>query len=117
MNIVLIGAHPDDCEIKAGGTCAKWAEAGFNLHVVCMTTGDAGHYGASSSYCSHCSSVLRSTFPPSMRPNPGAGSRSGRASCSSLFIIPSIRPVTLPANPSCSLSHCLRYQSRPVANA
>ena len=44
INIVLIGAHPDDCEIKAGATCAKWAEAGFNVHVVCMTTGDAGHY-------------------------------------------------------------------------
>lgn len=44
INIVLIGAHPDDCEIKAGGTCAKWAEAGFNLHIVCMTNGDAGHH-------------------------------------------------------------------------
>ena len=44
INIVLIGAHPDDCEIKAGGTCAKWNEAGFNVHVVSMTTGDAGHH-------------------------------------------------------------------------
>ena len=44
INIVLIGAHPDDCEIKAGGTCAKWTEAGFNVHVISMTTGDAGHH-------------------------------------------------------------------------
>lgn len=43
INIVLIGAHPDDCEIKAGGTCAKWAKAGFRVVLVSMTNGDAGH--------------------------------------------------------------------------
>jgi len=44
MNIVLIGAHPDDVELKAGGTCAKWADAGYRVHIVSMTTGDAGHH-------------------------------------------------------------------------
>ncbi len=43
LSIVLIGAHPDDAEIKAGGTMARWAKAGFRLHVVTMTNGDAGH--------------------------------------------------------------------------
>jgi LmbE family N-acetylglucosaminyl deacetylase len=43
LSIVLIGAHPDDAEIKAGGTLALWAKEGFSLHVVCMTNGDAGH--------------------------------------------------------------------------
>ncbi len=40
---MLIGAHPDDAEIKAGGTMAKWRKWGFNVHIVCMTNGDAGH--------------------------------------------------------------------------
>ena len=43
LSIVLIGAHPDDAEIKAGGTLALWAKAGFRLHIVTMTNGDAGH--------------------------------------------------------------------------
>ena len=43
-NIVLIGAHPDDCEINAGGTCAKWVEAGYRVCLVSMTNGDIGHY-------------------------------------------------------------------------
>lgn len=43
LSIVLISAHPDDAEIKAGGTLALWAKAGFRLHIVCMTNGDAGH--------------------------------------------------------------------------
>ncbi len=43
LSIVLIGAHPDDAEIKAGGTMALWAKEGYRLHIVCMTNGDAGH--------------------------------------------------------------------------
>jgi len=43
ISIVLIGAHPDDAEIKAGGTMALWAKEGFRLHIVTMTNGDAGH--------------------------------------------------------------------------
>lgn len=40
----MIGAHPDDCEIKAGGTAAKWVDAGFRVTMVSVTNGDAGHY-------------------------------------------------------------------------
>ena len=40
---MLIGAHPDDAEIKAGGTMVKWAKWGYRVHIVCMTNGDAGH--------------------------------------------------------------------------
>lgn len=43
MNIVLIGAHPDDCEVKAGGAAAIWREAGHTVYIVSMTNGDAGH--------------------------------------------------------------------------
>lgn len=43
LSIVSIGAHPDDGEIKAGGTLALWAKAGHRITLVCMTNGDAGH--------------------------------------------------------------------------
>lgn len=44
INIVLIGAHPDDCEIKAGGVCVKWAREGYRVVLIAMTNGDIGHY-------------------------------------------------------------------------
>jgi LmbE family N-acetylglucosaminyl deacetylase len=44
VNIVCIGAHPDDCEVYAGGTSAKWARAGHRVLFVSMTNGDAGHH-------------------------------------------------------------------------
>lgn len=44
MNIILFGAHPDDCEIKAGGTCAKWARDGHHVVLITMTNGDIGHH-------------------------------------------------------------------------
>ena len=28
LRILVFGAHPDDCEIKAGGVAAKWAKQG-----------------------------------------------------------------------------------------
>lgn len=44
MNIVCIGAHPDDGEVFAGGTCAKWTRAGHSVLMVALTNGDAGHF-------------------------------------------------------------------------
>ena len=44
MNIVCIGAHPDDCECFVGGTAVLWAQAGHRVLFVSMTNGDAGHY-------------------------------------------------------------------------
>ena len=44
MNIVCFGAHPDDVEVHAGGTCAKWARAGQRVLMVSMTNGDIGHH-------------------------------------------------------------------------
>lgn len=43
LNIVSLGAHPDDGEIKAGGTFALWAKEGHRITIVCMTNGNAGH--------------------------------------------------------------------------
>lgn len=44
MNIVCFGAHPDDGEFFAGGTAVKWARAGHNVLLVCLTNGDIGHH-------------------------------------------------------------------------
>lgn len=43
LNIVIIGAHPDDCDEKAGGVAYKWAQSGANVLLVSLTNGDAGH--------------------------------------------------------------------------
>jgi LmbE family N-acetylglucosaminyl deacetylase len=43
LNIIAFGAHPDDCDIRAGGTAAKWAAAGHRVRFVSVTNGDAGH--------------------------------------------------------------------------
>jgi LmbE family N-acetylglucosaminyl deacetylase len=44
MNIVCIGAHPDDCECFVGGTAVRWVRAGHRVLFVSMTNGDAGHF-------------------------------------------------------------------------
>jgi len=44
INVVVIGAHPDDCDIDAGGTAILWAKAGHNVLFVSVTNGDAGHH-------------------------------------------------------------------------
>jgi LmbE family N-acetylglucosaminyl deacetylase len=42
--ILFIGAHPDDCDVKAGGTAALLAERGHAVKFVSLTNGDAGHH-------------------------------------------------------------------------
>lgn len=42
--ILLIGAHPDDADLKAGGTAARWASLGFVVRMVSLTDGRAGHH-------------------------------------------------------------------------
>lgn len=43
LRIVMIGAHPDDCDIKSGGTAALFAEMGHQVKFISVTNGDAGH--------------------------------------------------------------------------
>jgi LmbE family N-acetylglucosaminyl deacetylase len=43
LNIIVFGAHPDDCDIRAGGAGIKWAKAGHRVRFVSLTNGDAGH--------------------------------------------------------------------------
>jgi LmbE family N-acetylglucosaminyl deacetylase len=44
LRIIAFGAHPDDCDIRAGGTAAKWAALGHKVRFVAVTNGDAGHH-------------------------------------------------------------------------
>ncbi|MBM3824980.1 MAG: PIG-L family deacetylase [Verrucomicrobia bacterium] len=44
LRIICFGAHPDDCEIQAGGTAAKWARRGHHVLFVSVTNGDIGHW-------------------------------------------------------------------------
>ena len=39
---LAVYAHPDDPEISAGGTLARWAAAGADVHIVITTLGDKG---------------------------------------------------------------------------
>lgn len=44
INVVVIGAHPDDCDIKAGGIALLFSDMGHNVMFVSVTNGDAGHH-------------------------------------------------------------------------
>jgi LmbE family N-acetylglucosaminyl deacetylase len=44
LNIICFGAHPDDCEIQAGGVGAMWAAKGHRVKLVSTTNGDVGHW-------------------------------------------------------------------------
>ncbi len=44
LTILAIGAHPDDCDIKFGGTAIKYLEAGHRVVYLSLTNGDAGHH-------------------------------------------------------------------------
>jgi LmbE family N-acetylglucosaminyl deacetylase len=40
--VLAVYAHPDDAEISAGGTLARWAQAGSEVHLTVTTRGDKG---------------------------------------------------------------------------
>ena len=44
LRIICFGAHPDDCEIQAGGVAAMWAAKGHKVKFVSVTNGDIGHW-------------------------------------------------------------------------
>lgn len=43
LRVLVIGAHPDDCELKAGGVTALYRQLGHQVKFVSVTNGDAGH--------------------------------------------------------------------------
>ncbi len=44
LRILVIGAHPDDCEVKCAGTAAKWVARGHVVRFVSATNGQTGHH-------------------------------------------------------------------------
>ena len=42
MNILAIGAHPDDVETCCGGTLAKYAKLGHKVFTATATNGNVG---------------------------------------------------------------------------
>ena len=44
LRIVCFGAHPDDCELQAGGVALLWAAQGHHVKFVSVTNGDIGHW-------------------------------------------------------------------------
>lgn len=44
LRIIAFGAHPDDCEVYAGGTACLWSEMGHHVKFVSTTNGDIGHW-------------------------------------------------------------------------
>jgi LmbE family N-acetylglucosaminyl deacetylase len=45
--VLIIGAHPDDAEVKAAGAAALWTQAGVSVTFVSLTDGSAGHHEVS----------------------------------------------------------------------
>jgi len=44
VRIIVFGAHPDDCELEAAGTAARWSRLGYKVKFVSVTNGDIGHH-------------------------------------------------------------------------
>jgi LmbE family N-acetylglucosaminyl deacetylase len=44
LRIICFGAHPDDCEIQAGGASLLWAAKNHKVKFVSVTNGDIGHW-------------------------------------------------------------------------
>lgn len=43
LRVIMIGAHPDDCDMDGGGTAILFAKMGYAVKFVSVTNGDAGH--------------------------------------------------------------------------
>ncbi|HKZ39078.1 MAG TPA: PIG-L family deacetylase [Chryseolinea sp.] len=43
LRVIMIGAHPDDCDQDGGGTAILLAKMGYAVKFVSVTNGDAGH--------------------------------------------------------------------------
>lgn len=43
LNIIVFGAHPDDCDLGAGGIASIYSSMGHKVKFVSLTNGDMGH--------------------------------------------------------------------------
>jgi LmbE family N-acetylglucosaminyl deacetylase len=44
IRVIVVGAHPDEADMYAGGTAARFAEMGHAVKFLSLTNGDAGHH-------------------------------------------------------------------------
>jgi LmbE family N-acetylglucosaminyl deacetylase len=44
VRVIVFGAHPDDCELRASGVAQLWAAKGHHVKFVSVTNGDIGHW-------------------------------------------------------------------------
>lgn len=44
LRVIVFGAHPDDCELRAAGVAAMWVAKGAKVKFVSVTNGDIGHW-------------------------------------------------------------------------
>lgn len=44
LRVLAVGAHPDDCDLKIGGTACKYTDQGHQVKFISMTNGAAGHH-------------------------------------------------------------------------
>ena len=49
LRLLVIGAHPDDAEYRAGGLAAHYRRLGHDVKFVSVTNGDAGHHAMNAS--------------------------------------------------------------------
>ena len=40
--ILIVVAHPDDCDFGLAGTTARWTDAGIDVTILCLTRGEQG---------------------------------------------------------------------------
>ena len=44
LRVIVFGAHPDDCDLNAGGTAALFVQMGHKVKFVSLTNGNKGHH-------------------------------------------------------------------------
>ena len=44
LKVLMIGAHPDDCDICGGGLALKYAKAGHTVKFLSVCNGCGGHH-------------------------------------------------------------------------
>jgi LmbE family N-acetylglucosaminyl deacetylase len=59
--VLAVFAHPDDAEICCGGTLARWAAAGREVHLQVLTNGDRGSSDASTDRAELARTRMRET--------------------------------------------------------
>ncbi len=80
--IIVFGAHPDDCELDAGGAGARWAKLGHQVKFVAVTNGDIGHHEMAGAHPRAGDGPTKFANRPRFSASPRKSSTTTTASCS-----------------------------------